>query len=269
MTDKYVLFGNPVAHSMSPALHAYFADETHQDLEYGRILVEPGCFRQCADEFFKNGGLGCNITVPCKLDAFSYADSLTEYAKTAGAVNTLKKMADGSILGDNTDGRGLVYDLKRLCCPLKNANVLIIGAGGAAKGILKPIIECGVKKLTIVNRTVSKALDLAVLHPGIVDGTSYENLNGTYDVIINATSLSLKNELPKISDKTISKSSFVYDLMYRPDGHTCFTDKANSLGVKAYDGFGMLLGQAVLSFELWRNVLPDFDNAVKNFRQKD
>ena len=115
MTDKDVLFGNPVAHSMSPALHAYFAKETHQDLEYGRILVDEGCFKQCADEFFKNGGLGCNITVPCKLDAFSYADTLTEYAKAAGAVNTLKKMPDGSILGDNTDGRGLVSS-KRCSC---------------------------------------------------------------------------------------------------------------------------------------------------------
>lgn len=267
MTDKYVLFGNPVAHSMSPALHAFFAQETHQDLEYGRILVEEGCFKLRADEFFRNGGLGCNVTVPCKLDAFSYADNLTEYAESAGAVNTLKKMLDGSILGDNTDGRGLVYDLKRLGCQLKDAHVLIIGAGGAAKGILKPVIECGVKKITIVNRTVSKALDLAVLYPGIVDGTSYENLNGIYDVIINATSLSLKNELPKIGDDIISKSSFVYDLMYRPDGHTCFTDKAVSLGVNAHDGFGMLVGQAILSFELWREVQPDFDHAIMKFRK--
>lgn len=266
MTDKYVLFGNPVAHSMSPALHAFFAKETNQDLEYGRVLVEDGCFNQCADKFFKNGGLGCNITVPCKLDAFSYADNLTEYAKAAGAVNTLKKMPDGSILGDNTDGRGLVYDLNRLGCPLKDAHVLIIGAGGAAKGILKPIIESGIKKITIVNRTVSKALDLAVFYPGIVDGTSYENLTGPYDVIINATSLSLKNELPNIADSILSKASFVYDLMYRPDGHTCFTDIVSSLGVKAYDGFGMLVGQAILSFELWRNVKPNFDTAIKKFR---
>ena len=164
MTDKYLVFGNPIAHSMSPDLHTFFADSTNQDLVYDRELVEDGCFNLQADRFFDNGGRGCNITVPCKLDAYNYADTLSEYAKAAGAVNTLKKMEDGTIYGDNTDGRGLVYDLKRLGCVLKGAKVLIIGAGGATQGILKPILEEEPESITIANRTFEKAQKLSLLY---------------------------------------------------------------------------------------------------------
>lgn len=266
MTDKYLVFGNPIAHSMSPSLHAYFAKITQQDLVYDRSLVEEGRFKECADEFFSHGGLGCNITVPCKLDAYSYANTLTDYAKAAGAVNTLKKLDDGTILGDNTDGRGLVRDLLRLKCPLQDSKVLIIGAGGACQGILKPILETNPKSIAIVNRTLSKAEHLASLYQDKVTAASFENLEGSFDVIINATSLSLKNELPNLSDELLGSAKFVYDLMYRKDGDTVFTKKAKALGVtQSFDGFGMLIGQAILSFELWRGVEVDFDKAIEHF----
>lgn len=267
MTDKYLVFGNPIAHSMSPQLHTFFAQMTNQDLSYDRELVEPDNFRAQADAFFSRGGLGCNITVPCKLDAYSYADTLSEYAKAAGAVNTLKKLDDGTIYGDNTDGRGLVYDLKRLGCVLQDANVLIIGAGGATQGILKPILEESPKGITIANRTFEKASALASLYKDKVKASGFEELKKEYDVIINATSASLKDEMPGVSDEVLSGASFAYDLMYRKDGQTVFTKKALQLGVPmAHDGFGMLIGQAVLSFELWRNVRPDFEAAIRKFR---
>lgn len=267
MTDKYVLFGNPVEHSMSPMLHEYFAKTLSQDLTYGRVLVQDGCFKQAALKFFnEDGGLGCNITVPCKLDAYSFADVLSEYAKAAGAVNTLKKLPDGKIYGDNTDGRGLVADLQRLNCPLKGHKVLIIGVGGAAKGILKPILETSPKSVTIVNRTKSKAIDLAAVYAEDVNGTSFEELNDHFDVIINATSSSLKDELPALKDEILANASFVYDLMYRKGGQTVFTKKAKELGVQqSFDGFGMLIGQAILSFEVWRGVRPDFSLAIEKF----
>ena len=267
MTDKYLVFGNPIAHSMSPDLHTFFADSTNQDLVYDRELVEDGCFNLQADRFFDNGGRGCNITVPCKLDAYNYADTLSEYAKAAGAVNTLKKMEDGTIYGDNTDGRGLVYDLKRLGCVLKGAKVLIIGAGGATQGILKPILEEEPESITIANRTFEKAQKLSLLYKDRVDACALADLEAKYDVIINATSASLKDELPGVSDEVLKAASFAYDLMYRKEGQTVFTKKALDLGVaKANDGFGMLIGQAILSFELWRGVKPSFEDVIRKFR---
>ena len=266
MTDKYLVFGNPVEHSLSPQLHTFFATCTHQDLEYTNCKVEEGKFKQQADEFFRLGGLGCNITVPCKIDAYNYADELTDYAKAAGAVNTLKKLSDGRILGDNTDGRGLVYDLKRLNFPLQGAKILIIGAGGAAKGILKPIVDCAPLSVTIANRTYEKAVELARDYKE-VSASTFDNLTPDFNIIINATSSSLKDELPKVADEVLKNASFVYDLMYKKTGQTVFTQHAKELLVPhAYDGFGMLIGQALLSFELWRGVKPDFEKTLANFR---
>ncbi len=265
--DKYAIFGNPVAHSMSPSLHTFFAKETSQALEYTRILVPEGGFAQEADRFFADGGKGCNITVPCKTDAFNYADELSDFARAAGAVNTLKKLDDGRIYGDNTDGRGLVYDLNRLGCALFDKKVLILGAGGAARGITLPILNEHPESVCIVNRTVSKAETIARGYEGRVQAAGYESLDDHYDVIINATSTSLSGELPPLSDELIRGASFVYDLMYKVNGLTEFTKKAQKLGVKSVsDGFGMLIGQAVLSFALWRGVTPDFDRALEEFR---
>ncbi len=264
MTDRYAVFGNPIAHSLSPKIHAFFARDTGDELSYEPILVPEGRFADTAHEFFCDGK-GCNVTVPCKLDAYAFADVLTPYAEAAGAVNTLKKLEDGRIEGDNTDGRGLTADLKRLGVKLKGAKVLVMGAGGAARGIIRPLQDENTALITIVNRTIEKAKKLAE-HFGVT-ACSYEGLSAEYDVIINATSTSLNGTLPPLADEIFRKAFFAYDLMYKPDGETVFTKKAFENGCTGVaDGFGMLIMQAALSFELWRGVKPDVIKAINYFR---
>lgn len=264
MTDRYAVFGNPIAHSLSPKIHAFFAKDTGEELSYEPILVPEGRFKETAREFFCDGK-GCNVTVPCKLDAYDFADVLTPYAEAAGAVNTLKKLENGCIEGDNTDGRGLTADLKRLGVKLDGAKILVMGAGGAARGIIRPLQDENVALVTVVNRTFEKAKKLAE-HFG-VQACSYEELSADYDVIINATSTSLNGTLPPLADEILSKASFAYDLMYKPNGETTFTKKALEKGcTEVADGFGMLIMQAALSFELWRGVKPDVTKAITYFR---
>lgn len=268
MTYRYVVMGNPIAHSLSPEIHNYFAKICNQDISYDRVLVQDGQFASLASKLFASGVCGCNITVPCKLDAYNFADELTDYAKAAGAVNTLKRLDNGKILGDNTDGRGLMADLERLGCQISGKRVLIVGAGGAARGILLPILDKKPELLAIVNRNELKAFELAKEHPG-VKVVLYSSLKPQYDVIINATSASLKGDLPPIADEVIAKASFVYDLMYKQDGNTAFVEKARSLGVKeSHDGLGMLLGQAALSFELWTQQRPDLHQTYIEFAKR-
>lgn len=262
--DHYAVFGNPIAHSISPKIHAYFSKKAGESMDYTAVLVPTGEFTETADEFFKSAK-GCNITVPCKLDAFKYADELTVEAQAAGAVNTLKKLSDGTIIGHNTDGLGLVADLKRLQVSLKNSSVLILGAGGASRGIIKPLLAQGPLSVTVVNRTLEKAVDLAKNFG--INYSSYADLNGTYDVIINATSSSLSGHLPPLADNILSKACAVYDLMYSKEGSTIFTKKAKELGCKIVsDGFGMLIMQAACSFSFWRGVQIDAEDAIRHFR---
>ena len=258
MTEKYAILGNPVAHSLSPVLHGLFAKMMHDDITYEKILVESGMFSKTCADFFRLGGNGCNITVPCKVDACEFADNLTEYAKCAGAVNTLKKMPDGSVLGDNTDGRGLVNDLKRLGINLSKEHVLIIGAGGAAKGILLPILKESPLSVTMTNRHFEKLESIREMTDERVNLVRQENLEPKYSLILNATSSSLMGVLPNIENRVIASSSFVYDLMYHKEHKTIFTEHAKKLGVKnVADGFGMLVLQAVLGYELWHGHAPD------------
>ncbi len=265
MTDKYVIMGNPVSHSMSPAIQNYFAELYDQNLHYDRLLVEYNTFAQKASNFFLEGGSGCNITVPCKIDAYNFADNLSTYAKAAGAVNTLKKLSDGSIFGDNTDGRGLIADFDRIGYNLYGKRILIIGAGGAARGIILPLLERQPKSISVVNRNELKAFDLAKMHPEI-KVVLYSSLKPDYDLIINATSSSLQGVLPPVSSEVLSASQCIYDLMYSPKGKTRFVEEGKRLGVlNCFDGFGMLLGQAALSFELWRGVKPDLPLAYEHF----
>ena len=265
MTDKYVLMGNPVSHSMSPAIQNYFAQLYKQDLQYDRLLIEPNTFTQKASDFFYCDGCGCNITVPCKLYAYSFAQNLSSYAKSAGAVNTLKKMPDGTIFGDNTDGRGLIADFDRLGYNLEGKNILIIGAGGAARGIILPLIERNPRSISIVNRNELKAFELAKMHSNI-NVVLFSSLKPKYDLIINATSTSLQGVLPPVNTEVLSSCECLYDLMYSPNGQTKFVEEGRRLGVlKCFDGFGMLLGQAALSFELWRGVKPALSLAYEHF----
>ena len=265
MTDRYAVFGNPIAHSMSPKIHAYFAQTTGEDIQYDPILVPDGQFEQTVTEFFKVGR-GCNITVPCKLNAYDFADELSPYAKAAGAVNTLKKLDDGSILGDNTDGRGLTSDLKRLGVKLQGSKILILGAGGAARGIVLPLMDENPASITLVNRTSEKAKALAENFK--VDfAQAFEDVQGHFDIILNATSASLGGSIPNVADDIYADASFAYDLMYRPEGETIFTKRVKELGCSATaDGFGMLIMQAALSFKIWRGVEPDAQKAIEHFR---
>ncbi len=266
MTDRYTIFGNPVAHSMSPVLHPYFAKVLGEDLEYGRTLVEPGAFAATAAAFFASGGCGANVTVPCKVDACNFCQELTPYAKEAGAVNTMKALGDGQVLGDNTDGRGFIEDLHRLGAPLQGARVLVMGAGGAARGILGLLAREGVSHLALTNRSAERAVELARTVSGVEvvpDGKA----SGHYDLIVNATSSSLLGILPNLSDQVLGDCAFAYDLMYSKDGNTTFTRHAEDLGVgQVADGYGMLILQAVLGFELWRGKRPDTADALRHFR---
>ena len=263
--DHYAVFGNPIAHSMSPKIQMYFAEKTGEKMDYKPVLVPTGEFKTTADLFFKVGS-GCNITIPCKMDAFAYADELTNEARAAGAVNTLKKMDDGHVVGHNTDGLGLVADLKRLNINLKRARILILGAGGAARGIIAPIMAEEPASLTVTNRTVEKAELLAKTFE--VGFSSFTQLNGRYDVIINATSSSLSNVLPPLPNCIFEKAEAAYDLMYSKEGSTVFTAKAEKLGCeKVAAGFGMLIMQAACSFYFWRAVTVDAEDAVRHFRQ--
>ena len=164
MTDRYAVFGNPIAHSKSPIIHAEFAKQTGEDIVYERQLVEEAKFAEAAHEFFAAGGYGLNITVPFKLDAFAFADQLSERAKLAGAVNTLKKLADGKVLGDNTDGAGLLRDItKNLAWKIAGKRVLVLGAGGAVRGVIAPLLIENPQRIVIANRTLSKAEELVQL----------------------------------------------------------------------------------------------------------
>ena len=267
--DKYAVLGNPVNHSRSPAIHAMFRDETGQDMEYGTLFCPLGSFRETADSFRSGGGRGLNITVPFKEDAFRYADTLTERAKTAGAVNTLRFNDDGTVRGDNTDGAGFIADLKRLKWPVSGKRVLVMGAGGAARGILMPLQEERPLMLFLANRTVSRAEALAREFPKIVAG-SYEDLAslGSFDLVINATSGSLSGTVPPLPDDIFAPGARAYDLMYTPSGMTVFLEWALSHGCcQVSDGLGMLVGQAGESFRLWRGVSPDSERVLKALRE--
>ena len=277
---KLTVFGNPIAHSISPLVHSVFAAQTGIAVDYGRTKVE-GSFKDAATAFFAAGGVGCNVTVPCKPDACALVDHCTKSAEIAQVVNTIKLEVapDGTrtLLGDNTDGRGLFTDLVRLQAPLAGAHVLIIGAGGATRGIVPPLLDpdVGIARITIVNRTVSKAQDIIADMQALKLGSKVE-LNAcsfaelkpeAYSVIINATSLSLKGELPEIKDELYRQARFAYDLFYTPQGTTVFTEHCKALGVPAvYDGLGMLVGQAALSFALWTGVMPDVGAALAQVR---
>lgn len=267
--DHYAVFGNPIGHSKSPFIHTLFARQTNQSMEYTAELAPVDGFVVTAKAFFANGGRGCNVTVPFKEDAYKFADRLTERAQLAGAVNTLKKLDDGEILGDNTDGEGLVQDLMQYQVPLKDAKILLIGAGGAAKGTIKPLLDKGPASITITNRTFAKAESLAQAFSrfGHVSAAEMSQIEGSFDLIINSTSASLDGKLPEISPSIFSAQSVAYDMMYGK-GLTIFNQWALDNGCgHAYDGLGMLVGQAAESFMLWRGLRPGTKQIHRELRK--
>jgi len=268
MTDRYAVFGNPVAHSKSPVIHKLFKDQTGQDITYDKQQVELDQFAQAAKKFFDEGGKGLNITVPFKLDAYAFAEkhgSVSERAKLAGAVNTLKKMPDGKIYGDTTDGVGLIRDLRNKCLiifpnfpqfNLIGNSVLILGAGGAVRGIIHEIIREGFREIVIANRTKATAVELAEKFSRFqskVTGCGYLELEKeSVDLIINGTSASLFGDLPPIPGELVKPTTLCYDMMYGKED-TVFMQWAKQRGSEyVFDGLGMLVEQAAESFRLWR-----------------
>ncbi|EGK70733.1 Shikimate dehydrogenase [Methyloversatilis universalis FAM5] len=261
MTDRYAVIGHPIAHSKSPAIHAAFAAQTAQDLSYEALLAPLDGFAAAVAQFRAQGGRGMNITVPFKEEAWQLADRLTERARLAGAVNTF--VFGGDVQGDNTDGAGLVRDLEVLGAPLAGARVLLLGAGGAARGVILPLIDAGVARLFIANRTADKARALQAHFAGhdargvLAAGGWQEAADAPYDVVINATSASLSDEAPPLPAGLYAPDSLAYDMVYGR-GLTAYLKQARDQGAaRLADGLGMLVEQAAEAFALWRGVHPD------------
>ena len=264
MTDRYAVIGNPIEQSKSPFIHTAFAQVTGQDMAYTKLLAPLDGFAAVVDAFRASGGLGMNVTAPFKLDAFAYATDLAPSAQMAGAVNALK-FEGGKVCAENFDGVGLVRDLvHNLGCPLQGRRVLILGAGGATRGALLPILAQGPTEVVIVNRTVAKAqalVRLAQQHQTAsvpVRGMGYGDLGGqAFDVVLNATSASLTAELPPLPRSAFAPACLAYELAYGK-GLTPFLLLASQAGVtRLADGVGMLAEQAAEAFEWWRGVRPD------------
>ena len=256
--DRYVVIGNPIAHSKSPQIHAAFAQQMGQDMVYERLLAPPSGFAKTVRAFIDEGGRGANVTVPFKLEAHALATVLTERAQAAGAVNTLR-FQNGEILGDNTDGIGLVTDIVRNArVAMQGKRILLLGAGGAARGVILPLLQQRPKELVIANRTASKADELARAFAGHgpIRAIAVENLDAWFDIVINATSASLSSDLPPINPRVFGASTFAYDMMYGKEP-TVFMQFASGRCARVRDGLGMLIEQAAESFFLWRGVRPD------------
>ncbi len=258
--DRYAVFGNPINHSRSPQIHTLFAEQTGQTLSYSAELAEVDDFEVRVRAFVDHNGKGLNITVPFKQQAWQLADHRSPRAERAGAVNTLMVEADGRFFGDNTDGTGLVRDLtNNHHIKLSSQRILIIGAGGAVRGVIEPILSEHPAELVIANRTVEKALQLAedFSDLGKITGCGFEQLEDrTFDVVINATSASLHGELPPLPNGLFTTNACAYDMMYAAEA-TVFMRWASEHGAEqVFDGLGMLVEQAAESFRLWRGVQP-------------
>ena len=256
MTDRYAVIGNPVAHSKSPWIHGEFARATRQDIEYVRIEAPLDGFERTVADFRRSRGRGANVTLPFKEAACRYSTELSAGARLAGAVNTLA-FGPAGVRGENTDGSGLVRDLtENLAVPVRGQSILVLGAGGAARGILGPLAESGAAQILVANRTVAKAVELAqrVALPG-VRACGYDELGArAFDLVINATSTGLSGDAPGIPPGVFRKGALAYELVYGRD--TAFLAMARAQGARISDGIGMLVEQAADSFRLWRGVRP-------------
>jgi shikimate dehydrogenase len=259
MGDRYALVGNPVAHSKSPVIHAAFARATSQDMEYGLIEAPLDGFAATVERFRAGGGRGLNVTLPFKQEAFRLCSGVSARARVAQAVNTLM-LETG--FGDNTDGIGLVHDLSRNL-NYRFSNVLLLGAGGAAQGVVGALLEAGAARVVIANRTVSKAQALAARFPG-ASACHYEGLEAQFDLVINATSAGLADEAPPLPPGVLRSGVLAYDMVYGRE--TPFLTAARRAGARACDGLGMLVEQAAESFFLWRGVRPHTRPVLEKLR---
>ncbi len=269
--DEYAVMGNPIAHSKSPIIHSLFAEQTGEPVHYSAIQVDPGGFVQAVGNFQAAGGKGLNVTVPFKQEAWKLVDARSARAERAGAVNTIKIEADG-LFGDNTDGVGLVADLiDNNGIVIRERRILLMGAGGAARGVLAPLLAEHPAALHIVNRTPGKAQALADAFAdlGPVSGSGYDRLAlEPFDIIINATAASLAGELPPLPAGIVTAKTACYDMMYGAKP-TPFMDWACQQGSgKVLDGLGMLVEQAAESFYLWRGVRPQTSAVIAQLREQ-
>ncbi|MDP6375749.1 MAG: shikimate dehydrogenase [Pseudomonadales bacterium] len=265
MTDRYAVIGNPVAHSLSPEIHARFAKQTQQTLTYDRVEAPIGEFGPSASAFFASGGAGINVTVPFKGDACVWVDTLDELAGEAQAVNTVA-LRDEKRVGYNTDGLGLVRDLAALGVMLNGASVLLVGAGGAARGVVRPLLDTGIVRLVVANRTRERALALASEIAG-VEGVGVEEARGAFDIVINATSAGLVGQGDVVAPSLVV-DAVCYDMLYSRDGETDFCAWARTHGARrCHDGLGMLVEQAAEAFRIWRGVLPDAREVLAMLRE--
>ena len=268
---RYAVMGNPVTHSKSPVIHKQFAHQFGHNIEYTALWVDLDGFAEAVDQFRTEGGKGLNVTVPFKLEAFRLADNLSDRARLAGSVNTIRFEADGKIFGDNTDGTGLVHDLtKNLGVHLRDKKILVLGAGGAVRGVLGPLLKQHPALLMIANRTVARAQELAKAfgHFGKVEACGYDGLVGKrFDVVINGTSASLKGEVPPLPVNLFTNNAVAYDMMYG-DKPTAFLEWAMLHGAAtATDGLGMLVEQAAESYLLWHGVRPETRHVISALRK--
>lgn len=262
--EQLAVIGNPIEHSKSPEIHHTFAEQTGLAVNYTKILGDLEGFEQQVRDFFADGGLGLNVTVPFKQRAFDMCDKLSKRAEQAGAVNTLMMGKNGELYGDNTDGAGMVRDIvKVLEQPIKDKRVLILGAGGAVRGVLGPMMAQNPDIITIANRTVAKAEELALQFN--CDYSSFEDLEGPFDIIINGSSASLGGELPPLKDNLVNQNTWVYDMVYGKEP-TVFMQWAFARGAQGADGLGMLVGQAAESFFLWLHQRPEQAPVIEKLR---
>ena len=270
MIDRYAVMGNPVVHSKSPRIHSLFASQTDQQLQYDAICVESGNLSGAINDFLAGGGKGLNITVPLKEEAWTLVNTRSSRAERAGAVNTLVLDQSGQHFGDNTDGAGLLRDLlHNHGTTLQKKRLLLVGAGGAARGVIEPLLLEKPSLLVIANRTPEKAVALARLFCdlGHTEGCGLDDVAGqTFDLIINATAASLAGQVPALPDNVVTADSWCYDMMYG-DKPTTFMDWAQQRGaMHCMDGLGMLVEQAAESWVLWRVVRPDTPPVIKQVR---
>ena len=272
MSDLYAVFGNPIGHSKSPLIHAAFARQTGQDIRYEAIAAPQDGFAAALDAFVASGGRGANVTVPFKQQAYALADQRTPRAEQAGAVNTLI-CADGRVVGDNTDGCGLLRDLTgKLGVALAGRSILLLGAGGAARGVVGPLLDAAPRALTIANRTPENAQALVERFAAdagecLLTASGYPQLAGSsFDVVIDATSAGLSASVPPLPDGVFAAGSVAYALVYGPAA-MAFLDFARAHGAACVaDGLGMLVEQAAESFFVWRGVRPDVAPVIELLR---
>ena len=260
LANRYVVIGNPIAHSKSPLIHARFAEQTAQAIHYERLLAPMDAFDQTLKLFIASGGRGANVTVPFKLEAFRAATQLSSRARAAGAVNTLR-FDSGEIVGDNTDGVGLVRDIvTNADKAIRGQRLLLLGAGGAARGVIQALMAERPSHFVIANRTPERAQELVEQFSDDssvpLEASNFSDLHTRFDVVINATSASLASELPAVPPSVLGPQTFVYDMMYS-SSPTLFMQLASSQGASTRDGLGMLVEQAAESFFIWRGIRPE------------